>query len=85
MKKESLWQCANFSVKFALYPALFFERGITAVMGTRIIDPWTMLTVVSETGGTKKLHQYCGEKVAFRKKANKRKISSLEREKGKKD
>lgn len=49
-----------------LYPAPFFERGITAVMGTRIFDPWTMLTVISEAGGTKKLHQYCGEKVAFR-------------------
>jgi uncharacterized protein (DUF4213/DUF364 family) len=51
-----------------LYPAPFFSRGITAVMGTRIIDPWTMLTVVSEAGGTKKLHQYCGEKIVFRKK-----------------
>ncbi|AKB13528.1 hypothetical protein SAMN02910340_00028 [Methanosarcina thermophila] len=50
-----------------LYPAPFFDRGITAIMGTRIIDPLTMLTVVSEAGGTKKLHQYCGEKVAFRK------------------
>jgi len=50
-----------------LYPAPFFERGITAVMGTRILDPLTMLTVVSEAGGTKKLHKYCGEKVAFRK------------------
>jgi hypothetical protein len=51
-----------------LYPAPFFSRGITAIMGTRIIDPLTMLTVVSEAGGTKKLHQYCGEKVAFRKR-----------------
>ncbi|MDD2339202.1 MAG: DUF364 domain-containing protein [Methanosarcina sp.] len=51
-----------------LYPAPFFERGITAIMGTRIFDPLIMLTVVSEAGGTKKLHQYCGEKVAFRKK-----------------
>jgi uncharacterized protein (DUF4213/DUF364 family) len=50
-----------------LYPAPFFERSITTIMGTRIIDPLTMLTVVSEAGGTKKLHQYCGEKVAFRK------------------
>ncbi len=50
-----------------LYPKPFFERGVTAVMGTRILDPWTMLTVVSEAGGTKKLHQYCGKKVAFRK------------------
>ncbi|WP_410508495.1 DUF364 domain-containing protein [Methanosarcina hadiensis] len=54
-----------------LYPAPFFERGITAIMGTRIIDPLTMLTVVSEAGGTKKLHQYCGEKVAFRKSEQK--------------
>ncbi|HET8686794.1 MAG TPA: DUF364 domain-containing protein [Methanosarcina sp.] len=52
-----------------LYPEPFFQRGITAVMGTRIFDPLTILTVVSEAGGTKKLHQYCGEKVAFRKKA----------------
>lgn len=51
-----------------LYPAPFFERGITAVMGTRIIDPLIMLIIVSEAGGTKKLHQYCGEKVAFRSK-----------------
>ncbi|AKB45591.1 Rossmann-like domain-containing protein [Methanosarcina vacuolata] len=50
-----------------LYPAPFFERGITAVMGTRIFDPMTMLTIVSEAGGTKKLHKYCGEKVAFKK------------------
>ncbi|AKB26993.1 hypothetical protein MSSIT_0274 [Methanosarcina siciliae T4/M] len=50
-----------------LYPEPFFEKGITAVMGTRIIDPRTMLTVVSEAGGTKKLHKYCGEKVAFRR------------------
>lgn len=50
-----------------LYPVPFFSRGITAIMGTRITDPWTMLTVVSEAGGTKKLHKYCGEKVAFRR------------------
>ncbi|MCC4769870.1 hypothetical protein FXV91_06535 [Methanosarcina sp. DH2] len=56
-----------------LYPAPFFERGITAIMGTRIIDPFTMLTVVSEAGGTKKLHQYCGEKVAFRRSKQKEK------------
>ncbi len=54
-----------------LYPAPFFERGITAVMGTRILDPITMLTVVSEAGGTKKLHKYCGEKVAFRRNEQK--------------
>ncbi len=51
-----------------LYPETFFKRGITAVMGTRIIEPLTMLTVVSEAGGTKKLHKCCGEKVAFRRK-----------------
>lgn len=56
-----------------LYPAPFFSRGITAIMGTRILDPLTMLTVVSEAGGTKKLHQYCGEKVAFRKNEQKEK------------
>lgn len=54
-----------------LYPAPFFERGITAIMGTRIFNPLIMLTVVSEAGGTKKLHQYCGEKVAFRKSEQK--------------
>lgn len=51
-----------------LYPAPFFEGGITAIMGTQIFDPITMLTIVSEAGGTKKLHQYCGKKVAFRNK-----------------
>ncbi|HEY3360619.1 MAG TPA: DUF364 domain-containing protein [Methanosarcina sp.] len=51
-----------------LYPAPFFERGITAIMGTRVVDPLTMLTIVSEAGGTKKLHKYCGEKIAFRNK-----------------
>jgi len=50
-----------------LYPKPFFEQGVTAVMGTRILNPLTMLTVVSEAGGTKKLHQCCGQKVAFRK------------------
>jgi uncharacterized protein (DUF4213/DUF364 family) len=50
-----------------LYPTPFFERGITAVMGTQIFDSLAMLTIVSEAGGTKKLHQYCGKKVAFRK------------------
>jgi len=50
-----------------LYPEPFFKRGITAVMGTRITIPEIMLTVVSEAGGTKKLHKCCGEKVAFRK------------------
>lgn len=48
-----------------LYPGPFFERGITAVMGTRILDPLTMLTIVSEAGGTKKLQKCCGKKVAF--------------------
>jgi uncharacterized protein len=56
-----------------LYPEPFFKRGITAVMGTQIIVPETMLTVVSEAGGTKKLHQYCGEKVAFRRIEQKQK------------
>lgn len=50
-----------------LYPTPFFARGITALMGTRILDPMTMLTVISEAGGTKKLHQCCGAKVAFRR------------------
>ena len=49
-----------------LYPKPFFEQGITAVMGTKIFDPLRMLTIVSEAGGTKKLHQYCGEKIAFK-------------------
>jgi uncharacterized protein (DUF4213/DUF364 family) len=49
-----------------LYPKPFFEQGVTAVMGTKIFNPITMLTIVSEAGGTKKLHQYCGEKIAFR-------------------
>lgn len=48
-----------------LYPKSFFERGITAVMGTQMLDPLTMLTIVSEAGGAKKLQTYCGKKVAF--------------------
>jgi uncharacterized protein (DUF4213/DUF364 family) len=51
-----------------LYPKPFFERGITAVMGTQILDSLTMLTVVSEAGGTKKLQACCGKKVAFQNK-----------------
>lgn len=49
-----------------LCPAPFFERGVTAIMGTMILEPLKMLTVVSEAGGTKKLHKCCGKKVAFR-------------------
>ena len=48
-----------------LYPKPFFERGITVVMGTQILDSLTMLTVVSEAGSTKKLQTCCGKKVAF--------------------
>lgn len=51
-----------------LYPKPFFERGVTALMGTKITDSENMLTVLSEGGGTKKLHRGCGEKLAFRKK-----------------
>ncbi len=51
-----------------LYPKPFFERGITAVMGTQILDPLTMLTIVSEAGGTKKLQTCCGKKIAFQNK-----------------
>ncbi|MDD3042568.1 MAG: DUF364 domain-containing protein, partial [Methanosarcinaceae archaeon] len=47
-----------------LYPKPFFERGVTALMGTKITDTENMLTVISEGGGTKKLHRGCGEKVA---------------------
>lgn len=36
-----------------------------------------MLTVASEGEGTKKLHQYCGKKIAFRRSKEK-KISPLE-------
>lgn len=57
-----------------LYPKPFFERGITTLMGTQIFDPLTMLTVVSEAGGTKKLQACCGKKVAFQNK-NKNKSS----------
>lgn len=37
-----------------LYPRPFFKRGITALMGTRILDSQIMLTVISEAGDTKK-------------------------------
>jgi uncharacterized protein len=51
-----------------LYPKPFFERGITAVMGTQILDSLTMLTIVSEAGGTKKLQTCCGKKIVFQNK-----------------
>lgn len=69
--KEAAREVVLLGPSAPLYPAPFFERGITAVMGTRIFDPLIMLTIVSEAGGTKKLHQYCGEKVAFRKRKQK--------------
>ncbi|WP_440948905.1 hypothetical protein ACSAZL_19000 [Methanosarcina sp. T3] len=38
---------------------------MTAIMGTRIIDPRTILTVFREIGGTGKLHMHCGAKGSF--------------------
>ncbi|SES93627.1 hypothetical protein SAMN04488587_1670 [Methanococcoides vulcani] len=48
-----------------MLPQPFYEKGFTAVMGTRINDTDTMLKVVSEAGGTKHLLKKCGEKVSF--------------------
>lgn len=48
-----------------MLPQPFFDKGFTAVMGTRINDADTMLKVVSEAGGTKHLLKKCGEKVSF--------------------
>lgn len=48
-----------------MLPQPFFDKGFTAVMGTRINDTDTMLKVVSEAGGTKHLLKKCGEKVSF--------------------
>ncbi|MEA1944245.1 MAG: DUF364 domain-containing protein [Euryarchaeota archaeon] len=49
----------------SMMPQPFFEKGVTAVMGTRITDVEKMLKVVSEAGGTRQLLASCGEKVAF--------------------
>jgi uncharacterized protein (DUF4213/DUF364 family) len=51
-----------------LYPEPFFQRGITAVMGTRIFDPLTMLTVVSEAGGTKNCINTAGRRMRLEKR-----------------
>ncbi len=48
-----------------LLPEPFFDRGFTAVMGTYIHDPQSMLDIVSEAGGTKHIHKKAGKKVSF--------------------
>ncbi|WP_135612424.1 Rossmann-like domain-containing protein [Methanococcoides sp. AM1] len=48
-----------------MLPQPFYDKGFTAVMGTRINDADTMLKIVSEAGGTKHLLKKCGEKVSF--------------------
>ncbi|WP_440952273.1 Rossmann-like domain-containing protein [Methanococcoides sp. FTZ1] len=48
-----------------MLPQPFYDKGFTAVMGTRINDTDTMLKVVSEAGGTKHLLKKCGEKFSF--------------------
>lgn len=48
-----------------LLPEPFFERGVTAVMGTRIHDVDKMLEVIGLAGGTKQIHGCCAEKVGF--------------------
>ncbi len=48
-----------------LLPGPFFDRGFTAVMGTYIHDPQSMLDIVSQAGGTKHIHKKAGKKVSF--------------------
>ncbi|MDR6223869.1 Rossmann-like domain-containing protein [Methanococcoides alaskense] len=48
-----------------MLPQPFYDKGFTAVMGTRINDTDTMLKVVSEAGGTNQLLKKCGEKISF--------------------
>jgi len=51
----------------SVVPQPLFKRGITAVMGIRILNPEKMLRVISEAGGTKQLLSTCAEKIAFLK------------------
>ncbi|MCD4822940.1 MAG: hypothetical protein K8R11_13035 [Methanococcoides sp.] len=48
-----------------MLPQPFYDKGFTAVMGTRINDTDTMLKVVSEAGGTNQLLKKCGENISF--------------------
>ncbi len=53
----------------SVVPDPLFKRGITAIMGARIIDVDLMLKVVSEAGGTRKLLSTCAKKFAIKNKS----------------
>jgi uncharacterized protein (DUF4213/DUF364 family) len=49
----------------SMVPQPLFKKGVTAVMGVKIIDTKKMLRVVSESGGTQQLLSTCAKKTAF--------------------
>jgi len=49
----------------SMVPQPLFRKGVTAVMGVKIIDAEKMLRVVSESGGTQQLLSTCAKKTAF--------------------
>jgi uncharacterized protein (DUF4213/DUF364 family) len=49
----------------SMVPQPLFKKGVTAVMGAKIIDAEKMLRVVSESGGTQQLLSMCAKKTAF--------------------
>jgi len=49
----------------SVIPHPLFKMGITAVMGIEITDPYMMLKVISEAGGTRQLLSKCARKIAF--------------------
>lgn len=52
----------------SMVPQPLFKKGVTAVMGVKIIDAEKMLRVVSESGGTRQLLSTCAKKIAFVRK-----------------
>ncbi|MGM0771969.1 MAG: Rossmann-like domain-containing protein [Halobacteriota archaeon] len=63
--KENAREAVLLGPSAVMLPQPFYDKGFTAVMGTRINDTDTMLKVVSEAGGTKHLLKKCGEKFSF--------------------
>lgn len=49
-------------------PQPLFRKGVTAVMGIKILDPRRMMRIISEAGGTRHLLSTCAKKTAFIKK-----------------
>ena len=52
----------------SMVPQPLFKKGVTAVMGVKIVDAEKMLRVVSESGGTRQLLSTCAKKIAFVRK-----------------